>query len=106
MGTFNVTNSVLENHYTYSNGVVTIIGSCAVDVLKSSPQTVGGSAFTVKEDGSQGEYIGNFNGNYHDGEWTYSLSEMTRQQANSVWEAIAEIEVEISGSNGSEEETA
>lgn len=106
MGTFNVTSSEQSNQYTYSNGKVAIDGKYSVDALASTPKTVGGSVFTVKEDGSNGDYIGNFNGNCHDGSWKHSLSEMTCQQAIIVYEAIAEIEVEISGSNGSEEEVA
>lgn len=106
MGTFNVTSSEQNNQYTYSNGNVAIVGNYSVDALSSTLKTVGGSVYTVREDGSQGDYIGNFNGNYHDGSWKYSNSEMTRPQAISVYEAIAEIEVEINGSNGSEEEVA
>jgi hypothetical protein len=53
--------------------------------------------------GGQGEYIGNFNGYMRDGEVKYSISEMSRKDANKVWDAIDEIEQNILGTNGEDE---
>ena len=43
--------------------------------------------------------IGTFNGYMRDGEVRYNMSEMSRRDSNKVWDAIDEIEQNITGAN-------
>ena len=104
MGTFTVTSSSLNNQYTYSNESVVINGAYSINAQTSTLVNVSGSVNRQNQDGEdEGEYIGNFNGYMRDGEVKYSISEMSRKDANIVWDAIDEIELNIIGSNGEEE---
>ena len=102
MGTFNVTSSTLNNGYEYSNEYVTVNGNYTMDATNNTLQNVSGSVYKPAV-GGQGEYIGNFNGYMRDGEVKYSISEMSRKDANKVWDAIDEIEQNILGTNNGEE---
>lgn len=101
MGTFKVTSSKLNNQYTYSNATVYVTGNYNIDNFTNSLKDVHGSCFHM-ENGEQGEYFGDLNGYLRDGELKYSISEMTRRDANTVWDAIDEIEQNIMGQNGEE----
>ena len=103
MGTFNVTSSTLNNNYEYVNSEVKVSGSYQKDAQTDALQSVNGSVYALDQSGQQGAYIGNFNGYVRDGEVKYSISEMSRRDANKVWDAIDEIEAEITGSNAGEE---
>ena len=103
MGTFTVTSSNLQNQYNYSNDTLIVIGNYSMDATTSTLQNVAGTAYRKNQDGSQGEYVGNFNGYMRDGVVKYSISEMTRQDANLVWDAIDEIEANILGENSNSE---
>ena len=84
MGTFNVTSSTLNNGYEYSNEYVTVNGNYTMDATNDTLQNVSGSVYkpaVVK----------------------YSISEMSRKDANKVWDAIDEIEQNILGTNNEEE---
>lgn len=94
MGTFNVTSSNLNNQYTYSNATIHVTGNYNIDAATNSLKDLHGSCFRM-ENGEQGEYFGDFNGYLRDGEIKYSISEMTRRDANTVWDAIDEIEANI-----------
>lgn len=96
MGTFNVTSSNLNNQYTYSNATVIVVGNYNMDATTNTLKNLSGSCYHV-ENGEQGEYFGDFNGYMRDGEVKYSISEMTRRDANTVWDAIDEIENNVSG---------
>lgn len=100
MSTFNVTSSSLNNQYEYANTNVTVNGNYVKDATTDTLQIVGGSVYNLPaQQGQQGEYIGNFNGYMRDGEVKYSISEMSRRNASKVWDAIDEIEANITGSN-------
>ena len=101
MGTFNVTSSNLNNQYTYSNATVFVTGNYNIDASTNSLKDVHGSCFHMVN-GEQGEYFGDFNGSLRDGELKYSISEMTRRDANTVWDAIDEIQANIEGANAEE----
>lgn len=102
MGTFTITSSTLNNGYDFKNASVTVQGSYTKDATTDTLQNVSGQVYQLAVGGS-GEYIGNFNGYMRDGEVRYSLSEMSRQKSNMVWDAIDEIELNIIGSNNGEE---
>ena len=103
MSTFNITSSSMNNSYTYEDEYVTVQGNYTKDATNDTLQSVSGSVYNVPaQQGQQGEYIGNFNGYMRDGEVKYSISEMSRKDANKVWDAIDEIEQNIIGTNGEE----
>ena len=102
MSTFNITNSAMNNSYNYKDENVTVQGSYTMDATQPTQQlqSVSGSVYKVTtQAGEQGEYIGNFNGYMRDGEVRYSISEMSRRNANITWDAIDEIEANITGAN-------
>jgi hypothetical protein len=101
MGTFNVTSSTLNDNYEFTNDVVVVNGSYTKNAQTDTLQNVSGSVY-LPAVGGQGEYLGNFNGYMRDGEVKYSISEMSRKDANKVWDAIDEIELNIIGTNGEE----
>lgn len=98
MGTFNITSSQLNNQYTYENEFVTVQGSFQKDATNDALQTVNGSVYKKTEQ-PNGEYVGNFNGYMRDGEVKYSISEMSRRDASKTWDAIDDIEANITGAN-------
>jgi len=99
MGTFVITSSALNNQYTYTNASVFVSGSYSLDAQTNVEQNISGQVYTVAQGGGQGDYIGNFNGYLNGDEMQYTLSQMTRQKANMVWDAIDEIDAEIHGQN-------
>lgn len=100
MSTFRITSSSLNNQYEYANEYVTVQGNYTKDATNDTLQSVSGSVYNVPaQQGQQGEYIGNFNGYMRDNEIKYSISEMSRRDANKVWDAIDEIEANITGVN-------
>ena len=100
MSTFNVTSSSLNNQYEYANENVTVQGNYTKDATNDTLQNVSGSVYKKPaQAGEQGEYIGNFNGYMRDGEVRYSISEMSRRNATITWDAIDEIEANITGAN-------
>lgn len=102
MGTFTITSSTLNNGYEFTNNVVVVNGSYTKNAQTDTLQNVSGSVY-LPAVGGQGEYLGNFNGYMREGEVKYSISEMSRKDANKVWDAIDEIELNIIGSNNGEE---
>lgn len=99
MGTFNIVSSSLKNQYEYENSEVKVNGEYTLDAPTNALQSVNGSVYVLEQGGEQGAYIGNFNGYVRDGEILYSISEMSRRDANKVWDAIEEIEAEITTPN-------
>ena len=95
MGTFNVISSTLNSQYEYKDANLFVNGNYSKDATTDTLQNVSGSCYRITPDGSQGDYVGNFNGYMRDGEILYSLSEMSRKDSNKVWDAIDEIEAEI-----------
>lgn len=97
MGTFRITNSELNNSYQYKNESIIVNGDYRKDAIRGTLTSVSGSCYSINAQGEQGDYIGNFNGYMRDEEIRYSLSEMSRRNSNLVWDAIDEIEPNITG---------
>ena len=96
---FNITSSTLNTSYDYKD-VIIVQGSYIKDAVSDKLQSINGSCYRKNQDGTQGEYIGNFNGYpTADGELTYDLSQMKRSDSNLVWDAIDDIEAKILGEN-------
>lgn len=92
MSKFEIKSSQLKNTYEYENEEVKVQGSFEKDATTGDLQSVNGKVYTAD---SQQAYIGNFNGFMRDGEMKYSISEMSRRDANKVWDAIDDIETHI-----------
>ena len=103
MGNFNITSSSLNNQYTFDNDSVIVQGNYNLDAANNELKNVSGTAYRKNEQDQQGEYIGNINGYMRDGVVKYSISEMSRRDANLVWDAIDEIEANIMGENSNSE---
>lgn len=95
-GTFKITSSTNNSQFEYSNAQMNIQGNFAKDTTTDALQNISASCYRKNDSGGQGEYFGNFSGYCReDGEIRYSMSEMSRRDANSVWDAIDEIEPQI-----------
>lgn len=57
--------------------------------------SMNGQVYQKKSDGTQGAYIGNFNGQMQDGVMKYGTSSMTRQQYELVMDLIDELEKKL-----------
>jgi len=95
MGTFAVINSTLNSSYNYTDESVVVNGNFSKDATNDTLQSISGSVYHKTESGEQGEYIGNFNGYQREDGLKYSLSEMSRKDANKVWDAIDGIEPHV-----------
>ena len=102
MESFEITSSTLNNNYEYKNDYVVVNGSFVKDAKTDVISSISGTAYRKNAQGEQGEYIGNFNGYMRDGEIKYSLSEMSRQDSNLVWDAIDAIEGNIINTESNE----
>ena len=99
---FEITASSLNNQYNYEDDNVKVQGSYALNAQDNTLVSVSGSVYR-NNGGQQGDFIGNFNGYVRDGgDVRYSISEMSRRDASKVWEAIDEIEANITGANAAE----
>lgn len=98
MSKFEITSSSLNNQYNFEDENVKVQGGYALNAQDNSLQSVSGSVYRNNA-GQQGEFIGNFNGTVRDGVTRYTLSEMSRRDANLAWDAIDAIEAEITSQN-------
>ena len=98
MGNFHVDSSTLNNQYTFIDDNLYINGNYSLDAQSQQVQNVNGTVYR-NANGNKGDYVGNFSGFMRDDEMKYSISEMSRKDANNVWDAIDEIEQNIIGEN-------
>lgn len=98
MGTFIINSQTTNAQYEYKDNAIIVQGNYVKDASNGELKSISGSCYH-KEGDNQGEYIGNFNGYPRNGEIKYDLSEMTRQSNRLVWDAIDEIEENISGND-------
>ena len=97
-GTFEVKTLTSNATYEYKASNIIVQGAYVKDANTGNVQSINGSCYRVGQDGSLGAFFGNFNGFARDGETIkYSMSEMSRQDANLVWDAIDEIEPYVMG---------
>ena len=104
-GTFEIKTQTNNSTYEYKDKDVTIIiqGSFAKDIKTGNTISIQGQCYRADENGNPGQFFGNFNGFARDGEEIrYSMSEMSRQDANKVWDAIDEIEPLVNGEDENE----
>lgn len=105
-GTFRITSSTNNSQFEYKNSAMIIQGNFAKDATSGVLQNIAGSCYRMNAQGQQGEYFGNFNGYLREGsqDIKYSMSEMSRRDANYVWDAIDEIEPYVLGTDNNTEE--
>ena len=99
MGTFNIISSTLNNQYEYKDASLVVNGNYTKDAQNDTLQNISGSCYRINTAGEQGDYVGNFNGYPKDGDIVYDLSQMNRRDSNLVWDAIDEIEPNVTGNN-------
>lgn len=99
MGTFEVTSSTLNNQYSFKDENLVVNGAYVKDAQNNTLQSISGACYLITESGEPGNYVGNFNGYMRNGKMLYSLSEMSREDSLTVWDAITEIEQNIIGTN-------
>lgn len=92
MESFNLKNSSLDSSYEYKNEVLVVTGSISKDALHNTLNSLSGSCHRITNEGEPGDYVGNFNSHIRNGVIKYSLSEMSREDSNLVWDAIEGIE--------------
>lgn len=99
-GTFVIKTQTNNATYEYKAQNIIVQGAYVTEAASGNLQSINGSCYRVGQDGNVGAFFGNFNGFARDGETIkYSMSEMSRQDANLVWDAIDEIEPYITGAN-------
>lgn len=91
---FNITSSTLNTSYDYKD-VIIVQGSYIKDAVSDKLQSINGSCYRKNQDGTQGDYIGNFNGYPTADGVSYDLSQMKRSDSNLVWDAIDDIESRV-----------
>jgi len=97
-GTFEIKSETKS--YEYKNSQLFVQGNYAKEMQGGNIQRIDGQCYRILQDGTQGAYVGNFTGiPSQSGEILYSMSSMSRQDSNKVWDAIDEIEAHILGEN-------
>lgn len=88
------TSETLNENYNYADDEV--MGNLVlVKNEDGGVVSMNGQVYAKKPDGTQGAYIGNFNGQMQDGVMRYSTSSMTRQQYELVMDLIDELEKKL-----------
>ena len=90
---FVITNEFMKQEYNVTMDGVLATGS--IERQGEQVTTINGMVFEKTAEGTQGNYIGNFNSRMVDGQMKYSFSEMNHEQAELVWGVIGVIEANI-----------
>lgn len=93
-GTLRVVAATENTQYEYKTQEIVVYATLRKDVVSNEVREFSGQVH-VLSGGVQGDFIGSFNGYMRDGVMKYSLSEMSRQQSNKVWDAIDDMEPEV-----------
>ena len=102
-GQFEIKSQTNNSTYEYKTQAIIIQGAFAKDIKTGNTISITGQCYRADENGNIGQFFGNFNGFARDGEEIrYSMSEMSRQDANLVWDAIDEIEPRVNGEDENE----
>lgn len=102
MESFKITSSTTNKQYEFKNDSVIVNGGFVKDGTTEALQSINGSLYRINANGEQGDYIGNFNGYQRDDEIRYSMSDMSRRDANLAWDAIDAIETNVLADGASE----
>ena len=92
MSEFILKTTVLLSQFEYEDGTLNVQGEIRRNAETSEVERVAGSV-SIKEETQV--HVGSFSGSMRGNEMKYSLSEMTRLNADIVWSAIAAIEQQI-----------
>lgn len=86
--------SCLNENYAFEDEKV--MGNTTVVTKENKVVELNGTVYEKKADGTQGKFIGNFNGRVSDdGTFMYTTSQMTRQQYNTVMQLTEELENQL-----------
>lgn len=97
MGNLVIKDSTSKTTFEYSNDKMIAQGEYEKG-LQGKLKTVKATCFHKNEDGTIGTNFGNFHGIMRaDNKIHYSMSEMSREDSTTVWDAIDEMEPEIIG---------
>lgn len=97
MGNLVIKDSTSKTTFEYSNDKMIAQGEYEKG-LQGKLKTVKATCFHKNQDGTIGTNFGNFNGIMRaDDKVHYSMSEMSREDSTTVWDAIDEMEPEIIG---------
>lgn len=89
-----VSSTLNENYNVTSDefvGTVNAVKNETTGVLTN----LNGQLYEKKDDGTQGEYVGNFSGTVRNGSMVYTTSQMTREQYTKVMDLIGDIESQL-----------
>lgn len=99
MKKFDVTSSTMNSQFVYKNDELIVNGNFEKEGITGAFRSVNGTAYAKDAEGSQGDYIGDFNGYMRDGVMKYSISEMPLDDLDNVKVVIRDIESEIIPAN-------
>jgi len=103
-GNFEVKKVTENTSYEYKNSEIIVLGTYSKNGTTKKLESIHGDCYRKGQDDSQGEFFGSFNGIVRSNdEVRYSMSEMSRRDANKIWDAIDEVEPEVLGENSEEE---
>lgn len=75
-----------------------------ISMVQGRVEQVSGTLFGKDEQGNQGEYRANFNGDTNDGKLKWNISKVDRETSDQVWEVIDTIEENLPASEEEEED--
>ena len=92
---FKKTSATLNENYDYSDDSVMGTVNVHSDPETNAIVSMNGQVYEKTKEGTQGAYIGNFNGQMQNGVMKYTTSQMTREQNNIVMDLVEELEQEL-----------
>ena len=102
MGNFVIKNQTSKTTFEYSNDALIAQGD--YEKVEDELKTIKSYFYRKNQDGSIGDNIGNITGSMRGNTMHYSASEMLREDAAAVWEAVGEIETFASGEDNKNQE--
>lgn len=89
------TSATLNENYDYSDDSVKGTVNVQSDPETNAVVSMNGHVYEKTKEGTQGAYIGSFNGQMQNGVMKYTTSQMTREQNNIVMDLVEELEQEL-----------
>jgi len=101
---FKIVKRTRNAQYDYKNERLHIQGNCVKDMDGGVVKEINGSVYAVAGNGGNAEFISDFSGYLRGNEMKYSVSELTQQVSAYVWEAIGDIEAQLTNDEQTTEE--
>lgn len=87
--------STLNENYNVTSDDFVGTTNAVKNTTSNQLTNLNGQLYEKKDDGTQGAYVGNFNGVLRDGTMVYTTSQMTREQYMKVMTLIGDIESQL-----------